>query len=761
MMVDLLNLFAAGHSAMKHLSATFLLVLLALTAASPPAYGDHSSTSLTRAEAMAQTVTIRRDNWGVPHISAPTDAAVALGMAYCQAEDYFWQIEDSYIRSLGRYSEVAGQSGLAGDLLNRAFEVVSKSKADWEELEPKFKDISVGYTDGLNFFLAQHPDVEPRLITRFEPWHMLAFDRFIMLSFTYGKAHAPRPQKEMLTASIGRWDGTRIAHNNDPLSSATIAEVIGSNQWALAPEKTDSGHAMLFVNPHQPWYGYGQWYEAHVKSDEGLNFSGACFFGSPMLGLGHNEHLGWAHTVNEPDIADVYRETFDDPDNPLNYRYGDGYRTATEWTDTIKIRSGSKLKEQEFTFRKTHHGPCVARENETSYLAVKMAAIMEGTRIKQGLAMAKAKNMQEWLDALEMRLLPMFNCAYADKEGNILYLYNGTIPIRDPSFDWTQPVDGSDPATEWDELHSTRQLPQIINPWTGWVQNCNSTPFLTSDADNPPAGDYPKYMVEEYAKDRRRAKMSRKLLRDIDKISFDEFQQLTFDTTLYWALNALPEYRREFKQIEKAFPDIAAKAQPYLDHFDGWDYSITADCTRSTLCHEWYRVMYGRSENLPHKYIVHPEQKFTALVEAAEALEKYHGKWQVPWGDIHRLQRVPQVAEIQQVVFGLSDKRDSLPCVGSPGPLGQAFTAYFTPNDPRFPFKKRYGVVGASYVGAYEFGDRIKAKSLLQFGNSGDPESPHYFDQANLLSEQKYKDAWFYEDEVAANTVKTYQPGQE
>ena len=691
---------------------------------------------------MAQSVTIHRDDWGVPHIYGTTDASIAFGMAYAQCEDYFWQLEDTYIQSLGRYAEIHGESGLNNDLLHRTFEIDRRSREDYANLKPPIKKICDAYVAGINYFLQKNPEVKPRLIERFEPWHVVAYDRFIMLSFVYGKSHAPRPNAE----------------RQERLEDA----VIGSNQWAIAPEKTRDGHAMLFVNPHQPFYGPGQFYEAHVKNQEGINFSGACFFGSPFPSLGHNEYLGWAYTVNEPDIADVYRETFDLEGQPLMYRYADGYRKATQWQDSIEVKTDEGMETRQFTFLKTHHGPCVAVEDDQHRLAVKIAALFGGTRIEQGLRMIKAKNLEEWLEANRLQLLPMFNAAYADRKGNIFYLYNGTIPIREPGFDWRRPVDGSDPRTEWKGIHPLEDLPQVLNPPTGYVQNCNSTPFTTTDDGNPFEGDFPSYMVEEKHDDKRRAKISRKLLREAQQVTFEDWQRLALDTTLYWPLNELPKFRMAHQRLALDQPEFADRVRPYLEHLLAWDCRSTLDCTRTTLCVAWYGQMYGQprpSESLAPEFVNNPKRKFEALIAAAESLEKLHGDWRVPWGKVNRMQRVPRAGGLEAAAALFRDQLPSLPCAGVEGPLGVAFNVYYTPSAPLR--KQRFGVAGNSYAAVYEFSDRIKSKSLLQYGNSGDPNSPHYFDQAKLYSEEKFKDAYFYDDEVEAHTVKSYHPGEE
>lgn len=709
------------------LALLFLASSRAVPAAIPPS------------EEIARSVTIYRDTYGVPHIDGPTDASVVFGFAYTQAEDYFWQLEDSYIMAVGRYAEVNGEAGLENDMLNRSFEIVSRSKEDFEKLEPQYKAIPEAFAAGVNWFLKHHPEVKPRLLDHFEPWYPLAQERNLLLSFLYGQVHLGKSQ---IKKNLEGWR----AH-------------VGSNAWALGPQKTKDGHAMLFANPHQPYFGFGQWIEGHVRSGEGLDISGAALFGGPLISVGHNQNIGWSHTVNDPDVADAWIETFDDPKNPLAYRYDGGYRTATEWKDTIKVGENGKTEERTYTFRKTHHGPIVGKKDDTHYYSARVARLFDGNRAKQNLGMAKAKNLEEFRTAMADLSLQMFNTVYADKKGDIYYLYNGSIPKRDPSFDWTKPVDGSDPKTEWGELHPLGELPQVINPPTGYVQSCNSSPFTTTDDGSPFRGDYPLYMAEDKDDDKRRAKISRKLIREMKDVTFEDLEKSAFDTTIYWALTELPKYAREFEALKKTDPDLAAKVEPYLKHLLDWDCKGSAESTQATLCVDWYAQLYEGfypAEVLKKQYLTNPKLKFNALIVAAEKLKTVHGDWQVPWGKVNRIQRVANVADMLKISF--KDDKLSYPSLGMPGPLGVVFTVYYTPTT--FGRKNRYAVVGSSFMGIYEFGDRIKSKTLLQFGQSGLPDSPHFFDQAKLFSEKKFKPGWYYWEDVIAHTESKYHPGE-
>lgn len=720
------------------------LVTLAALAARPP-FEAAALDSLPSPEELAKLVVVHRDAWGVPHVDGKTDPACAFGLGYVQAEDFFWQVEETYIACLGRAAEVYGSKSLNMDLVNRAFEVVPTSKRDFPTLEPELQRIFAAFAMGLNYYLDKHPEVKPRLIERFEPWHVVAYCRHLGLEIGFGH--------------------TGISKNFRPGPDEEIYRQVGSNAWAIGPQRTKNKTAMLFCNPHQPWYGFGQFYEAHARSGEGWNFTGATFFGHPLPSLGHNEHLGWTFTSSEPNIGNAWIETFDHPTDPKKYRFGDGWRDAVVWKDTVKIKEGSRLITREYTFSKTHRGPVMQKKGDKTYVVARLSRLYDAFLSRMLLRLYRAKDFDDFYKGIGMLEFPMFHCVYADKGGNIFYLYNGAIPKRDPGFDWTKPLDGKDPRTDWQGLHTIDELPQCLNPPSGFVQSCNNSPFTTTDDGNPSMQDFPSYMVKEKDDDKRRAKRSRMILRGMKDVTFEDVRAAAFDTRVYWAMTEFPTYRRRFEELRESNPALHAAARPYFEHLMDWDCRATEDSTQMSLCRVWYEQLYGMgypAETLKEKYIADPDQRFQALVDAADELKKMHGDWKVKWGELNRIQRHPNVADFYKIPF--SDRKPSLPIIGAPGPMGVIFTQYYTPSI-FVPFvretRKRYGVVGPTYFSVIEFGERIRAETLLQYGASGDPKSPHFFDQARLVSERRLKPELFYWEDVEKGTKRKYHPGEE
>jgi len=520
---------------------------------------------------------------------------------------------------------------------------------------------------------------------------------------------------------------------------------------------------MLFINPHQPWYGIGQFYEMHLHSKETLRFSGACFFGIPIPTLGHSEYLGWAYTVNQPDVADSWSIDFDDPSEPLNYRYGDGYRKAEEWTETIGLKSKSgKVETKNITFRKTHHGPIV-RQGEGKHIAARVGRLYSLERFEQALGMIRAKNFDQWYRAFSHCAIPMFNVAYADRDGTIFYGYNGAVPIRKEGFEWKGTVDGSDPETEWNGYHTLQQLPQILNPKCGYVQSCNSSPFTTTDLENPNRDDFPDYMVREIGVDRRRSKRSRQMLGQAQGITFEDFKAMTFDTQLYWRMTELENWQKDYAELEKSDPEKAAEVKPYLDHLAQWDGRTDIDSTGAALCIIWYEELHGsgQAEKLKSEYQDDSAARLMALVKAGKSLKSLFGDWKVPWGEVHRLQRTGYAADTMAAAVSiLPVKSRNIPVPGAPGPLGVVFTIYSSPSVALFR-PQRFALVGCSYMSAVEFGPKVRAGSLVPYGTSGDPGSPHFDDQRQLLSERRFKNAYYYPEEVLAAAKRSYHPGEE
>jgi len=703
------------------------------------------------ARALAAEVLIHRDEFGVPHVLGKSDASTFFGFGYAQAEDYFWQVEDAYILSLGRYSEIHGPQGFNSDLLNRAFEIVPRSQRDYAALDRTTRRLCEAFVGGINYYLQAHPDVRPRLLTVFEPWQVLAYYRQVALELCF-----------RLTGLTDEY----LPRRNPQIWNAT-----GSNGWAIGPQRTRDRHPMLLANPHMPWFGFAQLAEAHLISEgsdgeRGWNFSGAGFYGCPALALGHNERLGWTLVTNEPDIADVWRVRFTDAKRPLAYEYDGQYRLAEQWSETIRVRKSGGFEDRLATFRKTHHGPIVAREDERTMLAAQIAGLYETAPLRQALQMKRARNLAEFRTALGALQMLYMNVLYADCDGNVLYLYNGRIPRRNPDLDWSRPVDGSDPAAEWLGVHDLDELPQILNPSAGFLQNCNSSPAIATDGGNPALDDFPRYMLRDGERRNRRALRSLEILRSMNDVDFAQWQQAAFDTDVYWARQELPRYARVWEEMQRRKEPLATQVRPYLEHLLAWDGRITADSTAAALCHAWYEQLYGSGypgETLRAPYVGDEQKQLAALVRAADQLLALHGTWQPAYGDIFRIQRVPRTADLFPSRF--DDRAPSLPSVGGHGPMGVVFTQYYTPS-LNLPLlvrqRRRYAIVGTSYLAAYEFPPAgARGTSVVPLGASGDPRSPHFFDQADLLSRRQFKPEHFTADEAQRAAVRSYRPGED
>jgi penicillin amidase len=579
------------------------------------------------------------------------------------------------------------------------------------------------FAAGFNYYLARHPNVRPRLLTKVEPWYPLAFIRYNY----YQNGFARDPSLRSMELQTG-------AIEND------LKEQTGSNGWVIGPSKSATGHAMLFINPHLPFFGSGQVYEGHVHSDEGWNFTGYTRFGFPFPYVGHNENGGWVSTDNAADLEDVYLETFDDPVRPLAYKYGTGYRMATEHVEEIGVKTVNGLETHKFTMRKTHHGPILAAR-DGKLLAIRMAKFESDGWLREWYDMTRSTSLAALKRAITPLNMLFGNVMYADRQGNTWYLYNGAVPKRDPRFDWTKPVDGSDPATEWKGYHTIDELPQLTNPKTGWMQNCNTTPFLLTSDGNPDPKQFPKYMVQEG--DNPRGAISREILSSRSIFTFDDWRQVAFDTRVMSAGRRLPELTTALKlHLDKSSSDKSPLREVY-DELVRWNQRSANDSIAMTLFSLW------------HNRVSRDEKKdpIGALEEVIEELQRDFGTWKVAWGELNRLQRIDESKNEE-----FQDSRPSLAVSGVNGIDGAVFTVSAAPISGQ---KRRYGVAGGTYISVVEFAPKVKALSVHTFGSSGDPKSRHYMDQAMLYTRGEFKPGWFTLDEIRANLESAYRPGEE
>jgi acyl-homoserine-lactone acylase len=701
---------------------------------------------------LADQVTIYRDRYGVPHIFGRSDAATVFGLMYAQCEDNFPQLEQDLLRATGRAAESGGEKGLDNDRLYRAFEVERLSRQEYVELPPALKALCDAYAAGINHYLAKHRPGGGGLLERVEPWFILATSRMGRLG---GLNRVGIPSGAL---QVGEPVGTTARTRGFTPEAEAFDLDEGSNMWAISPRRSASGRAMLMINPHVGFFGGGQRYEAHLHSDEGLNVYGFAILGTPYIRSGFTANLGWSHTNNYADTVDGYRETFDRPEAPLDYRYGGGYRSAVEWEDSIRVKTASGVETRRYRFRKTHHGPIVG-EIEGQPVAARVARLVEGGEFAQRFAMNRARNFAEFKAALARVALTGSNTIYADRTGKIFYVHGNAMPKRRPGFDWAKPVDGRVSETEWEGYHKLEELPNRLNPPAGYLQNCNSTPFLmTGGKGNPERGRYPAYMVPE--EDTARARSSRRILEGRRRFSFDEWTVAATDTTVEEAAKGIEELAAEWEILKREDEARAEQIKPALLELKAWDRVARIDSVPATLFLLWFeRMRNGRGSDLGIMLrgeagsVGRPEERFLrlkALEEVVGGLQRDYNDWHVPWGEINRLQRVDTGG-----TQPFNDLDPSYPVAGGPGAAGVVFTYNTRPEKGQI---RRYGISGNTFVAVAEFGPQLRARSILVFGQTADPDSPHFFDQAELYSTGRFKTVRFTLAEIRADLEREYRP---
>lgn len=704
--------------------------------------------SLVRAHALAPLVIIARDEWGVAHVQAPTDAGAVFGGMYARAEDEMSRIEKSYAQMIGLASLWHGEAGVSWDRLVLSFEVPDRAKRACEDAPVAVRSLAQAAADALNLYLDAHREYSPRAIPHWEAWMFFASE--YSWALYQAQEEARRMLDEIDVNPEALPDALPDAAITRPASTPSIAPTApdGSNGWAIGPSRIAGGHALLYINPHIP---LDEPYELHLRSDEGLNISGFVAYGADILpSAGFNQHLGWTLTVNYVDIADTYAIRFDVPNDALAYRHGDAVKHATVRHATIPVRrADGTIEQRDLTLAKTHHGPIVYSRGNVSY-AIRASRMEDLRALEQWYAMAKATNLAEWKRAVAINSVVFHNLVYADDAGNIGYIYNAAFPRRDPQFDWTTNIDGNDPRTDWLGYHTLDEIPQVWNPACGYVLNCNSSPLTTAaEGENPDASRFPAYMFGRDLADGRVA-MSHEALSQAKDWTLDDLERAAFDTTVHSERASRQSLIAAFGKLQKDSPEKTVRIAPAIDLLREWDGRLALDSIAATLYCEWIERLF--SEGWRDKRA--PEDLCNALAETMDDLQRRFGDWRIAWGEINRHQRFDSNADV-----AVSDERESLPIAGGHGGMGVGF-CYLS--RAAAGNKHRYGYHGHSYVAAVEFvpSGSPRARSVIPFGQSRDPKSPHYADQMTLYVAGRMKPALFSDTDVRARAARTYHPGE-
>jgi acyl-homoserine lactone acylase PvdQ len=699
----------------------------------------------------ARNVTIIRDDWGIAHVYGKTDADAVFGMVYAQAEDDFNRVETNYINATGRLAEAEGESKIIQDLRMKLFIDPEAMKKLYAESPAWLQKLMTAWADGLNFYLAKHPDVKPRVIHHFEPW--------MALTFTEGSigGDIEKVNLNQLQAFYGAPVGQASACGG--LQPACAAEPVGdgplpddpggSNGMAVAPSNTTGHHALLLINPHTSFFFRS---ELQMVSDEGLNAYGAATWGQFFLYQGFNDRAGWMHTSSRVDAIDEYLETVTKKGDGYVYKYGNEERPVIEKVITVPYKTPSGMADKKFTVYRTHHGP-VVRELNGKWVTVRL---MEEpiNALTQSFTRTKARNYQEYYKTMELKADSSNNTIYADADGQIAYFHGNFIPRRDTRFDWTKPVDGSDPATEWNGLLTIDETPHLLNPPSGWVYNSNDWPWMAAGAGSLKKEDFPAYV--DSGSESARGRHAVLVLENRRDFTLDKLIAAAFDTYLPWFEKPIPALLSVYDHTSKQ--GLAEQ----IDLLRKWDLRWSTQSVATSLAIFWADEVRrrmttggrgGRGGGAPPEDLrgASPDQLLQALAGATEKLTADFGTWKTPWGEINRFQRVNG-----DIVQQFNDTAPSIP-VGFPSAQWGSLASFAARAYPGT--KKWYGTSGNSFVAVVEFGDRVHAKAVTAGGESGHPKSKHFNDEAGRYATGNLREVYFYRSQLKGHTEREYHPG--
>ncbi len=668
-------------------------------------------------------VNIYRDTWGVPHIFGEKDRDTAYGLAYAHAEDDFKTIQDILLSLRGKLATVYGKDGAPNDYIVQLLRIWEVVESHYEyDLAKNVRSICESYADGLNHYAVLHPNEVVRGLFPVSGKDIVAgFVHRTPLMFGLDRV------LEKLTSS----EKPDFAFDYKTIKSGPFDQaLLGSNVVAVAPSRSADGYTRIAINSHQPWTGPVAWYEAHLHSEEGWNMNGGLFPGSPVIFVGHNENIGWSHTVNSPDLIDVYELEIHPEDKNRYYIHGSWEELEVrEARITVKLWGPFKWTIKRETLWSVQ-GPVIRNPHGT--YAVRFSGYGEIRQVEQWFRMNKSRNLEDFGEAMSMLALPMFNTIYADKNGNLYYVYNALLPIRGSgNYDWKGIVPGNTAYTMWREYFPFDELPQVVNPESGFLQNCNSTPFLaTNGNDNPDKSFYPQNLGIELFQTNRALRVHETFGSD-KSITREEFYQYKFDTKYSRQSVMAVNLKKFLTEASSKDPDI----NKALELLRNWDLDTDSSSTATHLAIRAIRPQFN-----PAKYEYDAEKIMDRLKKAVSWLNENFGRLDVKWGDIQRLQR-------GKTDLSLSGGPDILRAV------------YSKEKDDKY-----VGIAGDCFYEIVEWDSNgnVSAKSIHQFGTATqDTSSIHYDDQAQLFARHQMKPVWMKLEDIKLNLERSYRPGEE